>query len=181
MSKYFIKRCIGIPGDTLRIVNGIYIVNSDTARRLGNYEEEVALSRITKEMLPEAVYRTFPGDSVLNWNIKISVLCIFPKKEIGWFSTGQIRYYTKNYRMGERLFSGIQERYVVGEQETIVNLYFLHHYYFMAGDKVINSQDSRYWGLLPDDLIVGKAWLIRKSVDPYSGKLRWNRIMKRIK
>jgi hypothetical protein len=51
--------------------------------------------------------------------------------------------------MGEGLFSGIQERYVVGEQETIVNLYFLHHYYFMAGDKVINSQDSRYWDCFP--------------------------------
>ena len=32
---------------------------------------------------------------------------------------------------------------------------FLHDYYFMAGDNVINSSDSRYWGLVPDDYIIG--------------------------
>jgi len=34
--------------------------------------------------------------------------------------------------------------------------------------------------LLPDDLIVGKAWLVWKSVDPYSGRFRWERILKKI-
>jgi Peptidase S26. len=58
---------------------------------------------------------------------------------------------------------------------------FSHNYYFMGGDKVENSQDSRYRGLLPDDLIVGKAWLVWKSVDPYSGRFRWERILKKIK
>lgn len=42
-----------------------------------------------------------------------------------------------------------------------------------GGDKVENSQDSRYWGLLPDDLIVGKASRVWKSKDPISEKIRW--------
>jgi signal peptidase I len=50
----------------------------------------------------------------------------------------------------------------------------------MGDDKVENCQDSRYWGLLSDDLIVGKAWMIWKSKHPYSGNLRWKRIFKRI-
>ncbi|ULB35961.1 S26 family signal peptidase [Proteiniphilum propionicum] len=58
---------------------------------------------------------------------------------------------------------------------------FSHNYYFMEGDKVDNSQDSRYWGLLPDDLIVGKASLVWKSMNPYSNTFRWNRFMKSIK
>ncbi|MFA7494664.1 MAG: hypothetical protein WCZ43_14285 [Proteiniphilum sp.] len=45
MARYFIKRCIGIPGDTLRIVNGVYMLNSDTTRRLGNYQGQIALGR----------------------------------------------------------------------------------------------------------------------------------------
>ena len=57
---------------------------------------------------------------------------------------------------------------------------FAHNYFFMGGDKVENSQDSRYWGLLPDELIVGKAWLIWKSIDPYSKKIRQERILKKI-
>jgi signal peptidase I len=54
-----------------------------------------------------------------------------------------------------------------------------HDYYFMGGDKVENSQDSRCWGLLLEDLIVGKVWLIWKSKHPYSGKQRWKRICKK--
>ena len=50
----------------------------------------------------------------------------------------------------------------------------------MGGDKVVNSQDSRYWVLLPDELIVGKAWLIWKSIDPYSKKIWQERILKKI-
>lgn len=49
----------------------------------------------------------------------------------------------------------------------------------MAGDKGENSQDSRYWGgLLPEEYIVGKATFIWKSVDPYTGKYRWERFLK---
>ena len=54
-----------------------------------------------------------------------------------------------------------------------------HNYYFMGGDKVENSQDSRYWGLLPDEFIVGKASLIWKSEEPIS-KIRWKRILKKL-
>ena len=55
---------------------------------------------------------------------------------------------------------------------------FLKNYYFMAGDNGMNSQDSRYWGMLPEEYIVGKAWIIWKSVDPYTEKFRWERFMK---
>ena len=51
----------------------------------------------------------------------------------------------------------------------------------MAGDKGMNSQDSRYWGLLPEEYIVGKAWIIWKSVNQDTGKMRWNRFLKNIK
>ena len=51
----------------------------------------------------------------------------------------------------------------------------------MAGDKGENSQDSRYWGLLPEEYIVGKATRIWYSEDEFTGKPRWDRIMKKIK
>jgi len=44
----------------------------------------------------------------------------------------------------------------------------------------MNSQDSRYWGLLPEPFIVGKAVRIWKSVDKDTGKVRWKRIFKKI-
>ena len=64
--------------------------------------------------------------------------------------------------------------------DSIIKWYcFRENYYFVAGDNVGSSQDSRYWGLLPESYIVGKAVLIWKSNDE-SGKLRWSRILSKI-
>jgi signal peptidase I len=48
----------------------------------------------------------------------------------------------------------------------------------MAGDHVKDSRDSRYWGLLPEDHIVGKAFVIWKSKNRDTGKYQWKRFFK---
>jgi signal peptidase I len=57
---------------------------------------------------------------------------------------------------------------------------FRENYYFMGGDNMENSKDSRYWGLLPESYIVGVATRIWKSVDRWTDEVRWDRVMKRI-
>ena len=57
---------------------------------------------------------------------------------------------------------------------------FKRNYYFMAGDRGTDSKDSRYWGLLPEDHIVGKVAYIWKSKDSGTDKYRWERFFKRV-
>ena len=56
---------------------------------------------------------------------------------------------------------------------------FKMDYYWMQGDNRHNSADSRYWGFVPEDHIVGKPLFIWWSSDPdrrgFSG-IRWNRL-----
>ena len=54
---------------------------------------------------------------------------------------------------------------------------FKMNYYWMMGDNRHKSQDSRYWGFVPEDHVVGEAWLIWMSWDH---GLRWKRLFNRI-
>jgi signal peptidase I len=58
-------------------------------------------------------------------------------------------------------------------------------YYWLMGDNRHNSADSRFWGFVPDDHIVGKASFVWLSLDPEKtipeGKIRWNKIFRVIR
>lgn len=66
--------------------------------------------------------------------------------------------------------------YLNGKEVT--DYTFKMDYYWMMGDNRHQSQDSRYWGFVPEDRVVGKAWLIWFSWDKGP---RWNRLFRTIK
>jgi signal peptidase I len=60
---------------------------------------------------------------------------------------------------------------------------FKMNYYWMMGDNRHDSLDSRFWGYVPEDHIIGKAMITWFSTDPNKGlfsKIRWSRIFKPI-
>ena len=72
------------------------------------------------------------------------------------------------------------EIYINGKPETSYT--FKYDYYWMMGDNRHNSADSRYWGFVPEDHVVGKPIVVWLSLDKdrgwFDGKIRWNRLFK---
>ncbi|MBK9570414.1 MAG: signal peptidase I [Chitinophagaceae bacterium] len=82
-----------------------------------------------------------------------------------------IRVYEKNdfyYKDGKYFLNG----------KEILEYTFKMDYYWMMGDNRHQSQDSRFWGFVPEDRVVGKAWMIWFSWD---GGPRWKRLFHIIK
>ena len=179
--KYYVKRCIGLPGDSVWIRNGYYRINQRTDT-LGNPAAQKQISRMSPDMFAENVYRVFPFDSLLSWNIRQFGPLYLPKEG------DEIRMNRTNYLLYKKVIEWEQQRelsyqdsVVYLNQEPISTYRFRKNYYFMGGDNGVNSQDSRYWGLLPEEYIVGKVWKIWKSIDPYTDEFRWDRFLKTVK
>lgn len=72
--------------------------------------------------------------------------------------------------------------YINGKEETSYT--FGYDYYFMMGDNRHNSADSRSWGFVPEDHIVGKPILVWLSLDKdhtlFNGGIRWSRIFRMV-
>jgi signal peptidase I len=66
------------------------------------------------------------------------------------------------------------------EGKPVSEYVFTQNYYFMMGDNRHNSLDSRYWGFVPEDHILGKPLFIWMSLDTEADllhKIRWGRLL----
>lgn len=181
--KYYVKRCVALPGDTFEIRKGHYKVRGCTSI-LGNVEAQDRLMQIIergREGDYGIVMSGYPYNDIVDWNIvnfgslylpvKGDVIEMFPKHVALYRNAIEWEQKKKLFLRGDTILLN----------DSVIRTYrFKENYYFVAGDKVMNSQDSRYWGLLPEPFIVGKVVRIWKSVDSETDKIRWNRIFKKI-
>lgn len=183
LKTYYVKRCVAIPGDTFEIRNAHYKVRG-CDQVLGNAVSQKDLQQIlslNREGNNGIVMHGFPYDSLVNWSIKEFGPLYIPAKGAHVKMNFINRALYKNAIEWEQKKKLIHCGGLFLLDDSIIQEYrFKENYYFVAGDKVMNSEDSRYWGLLPEKFIVGKATLIWKSIDLVTDKMRWDRVFKKI-
>lgn len=179
--RYYVKRCIALPGDTLEIKNGYFKVRG-YAGKLGilNAQKRIAVLPDTGTVYGVERY-TYPWKEGWNWDIKHFGPLPVPKQgQIVRMNATTVALYQQLIEWEQRKKITVHGDSVLLGNDRLRYYRFKENYYFVAGDKAENSQDSRYWGLLPEPFIVGKAVLIWRSEHPLTGKMRWNRFLKTI-
>lgn len=173
--KYFVKRCIAIPGDTLTIENGFYRVKGVTDT-LGNLAAQLSLHQLPKNSIEKGLLNSLNGWTILDFG----PLYVPRKDDEITISKANVQAYKRliEYETGKEISE--RDGLVYLDNNEFHSYKVQQNYYFMGGDNVLNSQDSRYWGPLPESFIVGKAIWIWKSEDKQTGAMNWSRFFKRI-
>jgi signal peptidase I len=231
----YVKRCIGIPGDSLVIKEGsVYInnklvpenstqqlnyvvatngttINPKVFERLGIYKSDQtmvsgsayilpltksnaeAISKFAnvKEVAPmfsragEFAPQIFPYSRTYGWNEdNFGPLWIPVKGNTVKLDTSNLCLYNRIIDVYEDNDLRVEGKTIYINNKMADSYTFKMNYYFMMGDNRHNSADSRYWGFVPQDHIVGKPKFIWLSVDKESSglkKIRFERLLMRIK
>lgn len=222
----YIKRCVALPGDEVRIVDGELFVNDKPQEKVGEVQycytirtssplsayaiEKMGITEmsgngasyftpLTESMVEQmlkmdnvisverftAEDEAFPHNEAYNWTADNFGPLWIPKKG------ESIELNEKTWPLYERVIDVYEdndvevrggEYYINGEKCDKYT--FEMDYYWMMGDNRHNSADSRYWGFVPEDHIVGKASFIWLSLDAnkrFPANIRWERLFNKVR
>jgi len=226
----YIKRCVGVAGDTLQIKNQIVYINGqetalpaysetnyivvtggqqldETVMKdeydidINNGEEfqqtgvpnkyamlltaiardKMIKSGLAKNITPllDSSKMVYPYDPLYNWTKDNYGPFWIPKKGATLFLNAvNYPFYERAIRDYEKNKLEMHDgKFFINDKES-TSYTFKMDYYWMMGDNRHQSQDSRYWGFVPEDHVVGEAWMIWMS---WKNGVRWSRLFKKIR
>jgi signal peptidase I len=155
----------------------------EIAEKIKQYDfvKAVTIVKSSKDISEPGLY---PQSALFKWNRDNYGPVTVPKQDVTIDITpDNVAMYgpvIKNYEGNEDV--ELEEQAIKIGGKAITKYTFKQDYYFMMGDNRHNSADSRYWGFVPMDHIVGKAVFVWMSIDPnptsFFGKIRWSRLFR---
>jgi signal peptidase I len=231
----YVKRCIGIPGDTVTIKSGILYVNGKIVPDNGTQQSTYAVSTNGTSINPKAFERldiSKSDQTMMSGSVYLMPLTkgnaetiskftnvsevtpvfrgkdifdqhLFPNSPVYRYNEDNygpiwipvkgftVKLDTSNLCLYERIIDVYENNDLRVDGSTIYinnkpadSYTFKMNYYWMMGDNRNNSADSRYWGFVPEDHIVGKPKFIWLSLDKEATgfkSIRWSRMFTRAK
>lgn len=227
----YVKRCVGLPGQTLQIKNHVIYLDgvankepdnvqydylmtlkkpipNELLRELGISQEDLTsfeqtgsipltkssyerlkacpdiVESITYDSLNSIPDGLYPLNAVTGWTRdNYGPIWIPAKGQSIKLTLDNLPVYErpiKVYENNDLQVTADGKILINGEQADSYT--FKMDYYWMQGDNRHNSADSRYWGFVPEDHVVGKPILIWLSTDKDrawgDGHIRWNRLFR---
>ena len=153
----YLKRCYAVPGDTVRIINGYY-VDPQSGGHIGDLKYQRILSETPDSVLSDAgvVLKAMQVNKRLGWTIRdFGPLPVPRKGDTIEINADNYRTWRRPilYETGKRLSENGGQVFL--GQVPLNEYTFKHNWYFLGGDNVLDSRDSRYFGLVPEEYIVG--------------------------
>jgi signal peptidase I len=249
----YVKRCVGIPGDTLQIIDNQLFVNHQPQEKIDGIQlnyfvqtngtaftnddfEALGVSKDDRVMIAaeqqsdqllmhigiplqekgKPIYHMPLTKAALTKLSAISDGCkVYTEKDIsgdgiyplgnnyGWtrdnfgpiwipkkgetieLRIDNINIYEKPIRNYEKNTLTIKDSIIYINGKVAKEYTFTMNYYWMMGDNRHNSADSRYWGFVPEDHIVGQPVFVWLSLDKdkslFNGGIRWKRFLRSAK
>jgi signal peptidase I len=231
----YIKRCVAIPGDEIKMERGQLFVNGKPQQKLPGMQHDYNIKTNGTALNPKALEKLniavddresysseqyvfplteenvgkikeftnvnsvdkiveepgrwenqiFPSHQNFQWNVdNFGPITIPAKSKTVQLTVDNLPLYQRIISVYENNKIEVNGSQIKINGEVATSYTFKMDYYWMMGDNRHNSADSRYWGFVPEDHVVGKAKFIWLSMDKdrsFPAKVRLKRMFSRIK
>ena len=157
------KRILCLPGDTVLIENNMGRNDGITRFQIEN--------------------QLFPYDSSLHWTLEKYGPLYVPSKGDSIELTEKNKHWYAEILLLENPGGQIIDSALAANGKNLTTYVFKKNYYFVLGDNFYNSFDSRFWGFVPEENIIGEVKGILFSINPDKAgfrKFRFNRFFKTV-
>jgi signal peptidase I len=138
--------------------------------------------KVERQIYGSPDFQTFPNSQKFSWSVDQYGPIWIPKKGV------KVALTTENLPFFDRIIEAyegntlwIKDGTIFINGQPVTEYTFKMDYYFMMGDNRHRSADSRFWGYVPEDHIIGKpkfVWLSTNKDQSFPKSIRWNRFFK---